>query len=96
MGQVADALTSQPLQGRLSTAVAHLAAALAANLARDQPLLTAMATGSAARATHLLQQPLPPPICIGDVNEAIEGPDTVAEKDEPTADPLARFPYTDC
>lgn len=96
MGQLSDALTSEPLEGPLSSAVVYLRASLAANLERDQPLLAAMSRRGAGGAERLLDQRLPPPICITPINEAIESPDSVPESAESPADPLPRFPYTDC
>lgn len=97
MGQLSDALTSEPLEGPLSSAVVYLRATLAANLERDQPLLSAMSRRGAGGAERLLDQPLPPPICVTAINEAIEPPDSVPEATESLADdPLVRFPYTDC
>ncbi|MDX6523171.1 MAG: hypothetical protein QOI17_684, partial [Gaiellales bacterium] len=85
------------LEGPLSSAVVYLRATLAANLERDQPLLSAMSRRGAGGAQRLLDQPLPPPICVTAINEAIESPDSVPEATEPpAADPLPRFPYTDC
>jgi hypothetical protein len=97
MGQLSDALTSEPLQGPLSSAVVYLRATLAATLVRDQSLLAAMSRRGAGGAERLLDQPLPPPICITPINEAIEPPDSVPEATESLADdPLVRFAYTDC
>jgi hypothetical protein len=95
MGRLSDALTSEPLEGLLSSAVVYLRATLAANLERDQPLLAAMLHRGAGGTERLLEQPLPPPICIAAINEAIEPADSLPESAEP-ADPLPRFPYTDC
>jgi hypothetical protein len=97
MGQLSDALTSESLEGPLSSAVVYLRATLSANLERDQPLLEAMLHRGAGGVQRLLDQPLPPPICIAAVNEAIEPPDSVPEATESLADdPLVRFPYTNC